>query len=256
MTSQTIPLESNQGIILDRIGGDVRLEGWDRQELQARGDVIQVERRADVVVISCAGDLALSLPAHARLTINSIGGDLRLQGVDGAVDVGLVGGDAVLSNLPGPVQLRDRIGGVLRLDNVSNLSMDSQGAGERFHSADVARRKVERAARHADASLRSAQVRIQRTSDGHMDDRIERANRQVARATRQAQAALRRAQVSVQEMSSGGSQPESGGHGDSASASTEGVSEEERMVILRMLQDHKITSEQAEKLLAALEGNS
>jgi hypothetical protein len=34
------------------------------------------------------------------------------------------------------------------------------------------------------------------------------------------------------------------------------VSDEERMVILKMLQEKKITSEEAEKLLSALEGGS
>jgi hypothetical protein len=34
----------------------------------------------------------------------------------------------------------------------------------------------------------------------------------------------------------------------------EPVSEEERMAILKMLQEKKITSEEADKLLAALEG--
>ena len=37
-------------------------------------------------------------------------------------------------------------------------------------------------------------------------------------------------------------------------AMNEPVSDEERMTILKMLQEKKITSEQADKLLAALEG--
>ena len=38
-------------------------------------------------------------------------------------------------------------------------------------------------------------------------------------------------------------------------AEGEPVSDEERLMILRMLHEQKITSEQAEKLLAALEGS-
>ena len=45
----------------------------------------------------------------------------------------------------------------------------------------------------------------------------------------------------------------SGGRAPSSPPS-EAVTEEERMSILRMLQDKKITSEDAEKLLSALEG--
>jgi hypothetical protein len=97
------------------------------------------------------------------------------------------------------------------------------------------------------------------------DDFSERINRRVQdathRATERAEAAMRRAEANMRrsEENMRGQQGRrfsfnwSAGHGPSVPP-VEPVSDAERMAILKMLQDKKITSEDAEKLLSALEG--
>jgi hypothetical protein len=97
------------------------------------------------------------------------------------------------------------------------------------------------------------------------DDFSERINRRVQEATgraqRQAEAAMRRAEDNMRRAESDMRRMRgrrfsfnwSGGRPPSAPP-VEPVSDEERMTILKMLQDKKISAEEAEKLLSALEG--
>ena len=95
------------------------------------------------------------------------------------------------------------------------------------------------------------------------EDFSERINRTVERASRHAEAAARRAEENMRRAEENMRRQQgrrfsfnwSGGRGGMPPVSpSEAVTEEERMTILRMLQDKKITSEDAEKLLSALEG--
>ena len=91
------------------------------------------------------------------------------------------------------------------------------------------------------------------------DDFSERINRRVQeatkRATQHAEAAARRAEENIRRQHGRRfSFNWSGGRGGAPVPPTEPVTDEERMTILRMLQEKKITAEDAEKLLSALEG--
>ncbi len=88
-----------------------------------------------------------------------------------------------------------------------------------------------------------------------MNDRLQR---KIQQATERAERKIRRAQAKLDHYQSLGShwKYNSGSSTSSAAPQGEPVSEEERMAILRMLQEKKITSEEAEKLLSALEGDA
>jgi hypothetical protein len=93
------------------------------------------------------------------------------------------------------------------------------------------------------------------------DDFSERINRRVQdatrRATERAEAAARRVEDNLRRQQERRfSFNWSGGRGTPPVPPTEPVTDEERMTILKMLQEKKITSEDAEKLLSALEGGS
>jgi hypothetical protein len=244
MSEQTMPVGAEDIIELERTGGDVHVDGWARQELQARGDVLRVERRADRLVVSSAGDLVVSIPGNAHITLGSIGGDAEIVNLAGTVELSVVGGDATLRNLTGPVRVRGLIGGELHLENVTDLAMNSPKAGERFNSTERARRKVEEATRRAEARLRAADVST------------ERARRRVEEATRRAEAKIHAAGLRMGQVPETDARPANSGRTPNASEPVQPISDEERIAILRMLQDHKITSDQAEMLLTALEGNA
>jgi hypothetical protein len=216
MTKQTISLAPDEAVELQRIGGDLHVEGSDQQDLRATGELVTIERRSGTAVVSCAGDLKIFMARNSRLTLGSIGGDLDLEDLTGTVEIGMVGGDVALRNLTGAVRLVGMIGGDVHMENVGNVSVNSPKAGERFNSADLVRRRVDH-------------------------------------ATRQAEARIRRAEQRVHQVSLAYGQPDAASHDRPPAEPVNPAGEEERIAILRMLQEHKITSEQAEKLLAALD---
>ncbi len=224
MSTHTITLAPDEIVEIERVGGDLDAQGWDGADIQAAGDQVRIEKRSGAVAISCGGDLKLSLPRAAHLSVGAIGGAVRLQDLDGNIELGLVGGDAVLLNLSGPVQLNGMVAGDTHMENVSNISMRPGNAPAGFDVGDRVRRKVEQATQRAQEKARRAEERVRRAE---------------ARA-RNRPHVLFGWDPSVSR---------------SAEPAGEPVSDEERMTILRMLQEKKITSEEADKLLAALEGN-
>jgi hypothetical protein len=224
MSTHTITIAPDEIVEVERVGGDLLAEGWDGADIQAVGDQVRIEKRSGTVAISCGGDLKLSLPRAAHLSAGAIGGAVRLQDLSGKVELGLVGGDAVLLNLSGPVQLNGMVGGDTHMENVSNISLRPGSPTPGFDLNDRVRRKVEQATQRAEEKVRRA------------EDKIRRAETK----------ARNRPHVLF------GWDPAARAGAEPAG---EPVSDEERMAILRMLQEKKITSEEADKLLAALEGN-
>lgn len=62
MSKQTLSIGADPAIELERAGGDLVIEGWERAELEAQGDGLQVDREGNSVSISGGGDLKLSVP--------------------------------------------------------------------------------------------------------------------------------------------------------------------------------------------------
>lgn len=224
MNTQTLSLGPDEIVEIERVGGDFQAQGWDEATLQAAGDRLRVEKRSGAVVISSAGDLKLSMPRGARLSTGAVGGDARLEDLTGDIELGLVGGDAVLLNLSGQIQLNGMVGGDTRMENVANVSMSHGSQAATFDVGDRLRRKVEQATRRAEEKTRRAEEKIRRAEARvHQRPHVLFGWDPAPRAA--------------------------------AEPVGEPVSDEERMTILRMLQEKKITSEEADKLLAALEGN-
>ena len=231
MTTQTLTLDSNPVLEIEQVSGDVFMEGWERTELQAQGDNIHIEPSDGLLNISCDGDLKLSMPRATKLTIRFVGGDLKAENLDGPINVSFVGGDAILRNLKGQVSLNGMVGGETKLENVNQVSMHTNKNGAGPDISDLIRRKVEQATHRAEQKMRRAESKIKIAEHKlHRNAQI-RANVDVGRWKWNA--------------TPGPVKP---------SGINEPVSDEERMTILKMLQEKKISSEQADKLLAALEG--
>ena len=219
MSTQTIPIGSGDSVEIRQVGGDLTLQGWDRNELQARGDQLRSERQEASIAVACSGDLDGSVARGVKLSISTVGGDVRLENLAGSIELGVIGGDVELRNLSGAIRVTGPLGGDIQMENVANISMGHSGKGAEF-------------------------------------DIGERIRRTVQQATRRAETRLRRAEVKLRQYDGGSWKYNSGPDFTSPAQPGEPVSEEERMTILRMLQEKKITSEQAEKLLSALEGNA
>jgi hypothetical protein len=231
MKTQTIALGSNPALDIERVGGDLIIEGWERSDLEAQGDNIHIERSGESLVISSDGDLNLSVPRAAMLTVSFVGGDLKVRDLTGPIDISFVGGDAVLRNLTGQVSLNGLVGGDTKLENVIRVSMDANKSAVAHEVSERVKRKVEQVTRRAEQKIRHAEKKVQNAEHKLRHHAQIKANIDNGRWKWNA---------------TPGSFPPSG--------INEPVSDEERMTILKMLQEKKITSEQADKLLSALEG--
>lgn len=230
MTTQKIPVAAEDSIEARRVGGNLRIKGSDGAELEAHGDSMRIEKGEGSIVITCGGDLELSIPQGARLVVSGIGGDVTIEGLSGSVEIGPIGGDAILRHLSGNVVLTGPLGGETHMEDVAHFSMH-RNFGPDFDVSDRLRERVRQKLEHA--TLR-AEAKIKKAEQ---------------KAHRHAQIRAHYSEGFRWKWDDAAGTPQSSGQ-------AEAVTDEERMAILRMLQDKKITSEQAEKLLAALEGKA
>ena len=245
MTTQTLSLRSKPEIEIKNVGGDLIVEGWDRSDLEARSDDSpRIEQDGDEVTLSCGSDLNVSVPRGASLTISYVGGDLKVENLDGAVELSFVGGDVALQNISGEVSLEGVIGGETQTENVRKITI---GARADKVGADISvkvQRKVGEAMRRADRKIREAEQKMRQAHSIHLESRMQNID----------QLRMHHAGQPIPPRDPSSRPFNFGLNTSEAEEASQPVSDEERMAILKMLQEKKITSEEADKLLAALEG--
>jgi len=245
MTTQTLSLGSKPKIEISNVGGDLTVEGWERTALEARSDDSpRIEQEGDKATLSCGSDLNVSVPRGASLTISYVGGDLEVENLDGTVEVSFVGGDVVLQNIAGEVSFVGVIGGETKTENVRKITMGIQGGNVSAHVSAKVQRKVDEAMRRADRKIRAAEQKMRQAHSAHLESRMQ--NIEQLRMHHAGQP-IPPSEPSSRRFNFGLNTPE-------AEEGNQPVSDEERMAILKMLQEKKITSEEADKLLTALEG--
>ena len=121
MRTEIITTNAAPNILVRAIPGDLRVAGWDRNELMAKtdGDSLELASASDPILIVCNEDLILYMPRGACLKVESIAGDASLQAINGALDIGPVAGDLSLHDL-GRLTLAD-VSGDVSIHNVSGL---------------------------------------------------------------------------------------------------------------------------------------
>jgi len=229
-------------VSLDSVADDLALRG-------ARGD-IKVNVGEDVIVyldpktdgeysIVAGDDILLVLPPNANATLSIRGDEINFDwpGVEPDEDatervVVLGNGSAKISlSAGGDVRVSDRADAgeyAEEFGNFAGLNFDWSGFGERI-SRQVGRATAQ-AAKRADEALRRAERHAERHA------RKWKANVNVGRW---------KWDIGPNGVVTPPTPP---------TPPSEPVAEEERMAILKMLQEKKITAAQAEELLAALEG--
>jgi hypothetical protein len=125
MQQQTVPTSPNPHILVHPVSGDLRVAGWDRNELMVKTDGSRLDllSDADPINISCDEDVILYLPRAANLQVESISGDASLQALSGPVTLGPVAGDLTLKDL-GPVTL-GTVSGDASLRNIGALNAEN-----------------------------------------------------------------------------------------------------------------------------------
>lgn len=226
-------------VTLDSVADDLALRG-------ARGNikvnvgedvVVYLEPKADGVYSITAGDdILLVLPTNANATLGLHGDriDIDWPGIENDPDVierGMVLGDGsakITLNSGGDIRVtNDTTAGnsAEEFGNFAGLNFDWSGFGERIS------RQVEQATARAARRAEEAARRVERHAE---------------RQARRWKGNVKMDRWNWDFGSRGVPAP--------PSPPSEPVAEEERMAILKMLADKKITAEQAEQLLNALEG--
>jgi hypothetical protein len=246
MATQTLSLGTKPEIEITNVGGDVTVKGWERVDLEARSDGSpRIEHDGDEVTLSSGGDLSVSVPRGTSLTINYVGGDLKVENLDGNVEVSFIGGNVMLQNITGQVSLEGVIGGETQTENVRKITMGAQKGKVGADISAKVQRKVDEAMRRADRKIREAERKVRHAHSAHLESRMQNIE----------QLRMHHGGQPIPPRDSSSSRRFNFGLNTSESANAnQRISDDERMAILKMLQEKKITSEEADKLLSALEG--
>ncbi len=255
-----------QQAILERVGGSAALQtDVFGERMRAGGDALVslgITAGPDAV-ISAGGSSRVQLPAGARL-------NLKIQSSANSIVVDLAGKR---------FDVHEREYTYPMGAEMPTLSIEAGGS---VRVTDEAWEPVDLHARFERAEKRAEEWGIQGMAAGMraVEQVVADSQRIAEIASRAGQEAARHAEERVREVMrdldlrfGGAPSTEAPVHGqapetaqapvepappskDEADANAQGVSEEERMFVLRMLQEKKITLEEAEKLLDALEGRS
>ena len=276
------------GISLNEIGGDLSIRDTGPVNIGTIGADLSLRNvKGDVHVKNAGGDVAMH-GVEGNVLLDSVADDLALRGAGGNINVN-VGEDVVVYLDPKPEGAYSVVAGddiLLVLPPNANATLAIQGDEIDFdwpgieNDEDVTERTVVLGNGSAKISLSAGgDVRVSDRSDaGEFAEEFgnfaglnfdwsgfgERISRQVERATKRAEEVARRAERHAgrharkwkANVNVGRWNWDIGPNGvvTPPRPPTEPVSEDERMAILKMLQEKKITAAQAEELLKALEG--
>jgi hypothetical protein len=240
-----------------KIGGDVRAEGITELSVAKAGGNIQAEVQSIAGPIQAGGDIQMKVTG-----IGSSGADLKAGGdITLLVDPGISVNLAVDS---GADEISIRVGN--QLVNLEEGSFQGVlGAGGPLLRLDAGGTVQVSDAVEGDVDLEhdfgvdftSLQQNMDRLSE-HAARISDAASRKVDEAVRHAEKRMQHAMRTMERKMPGmvGNIPAPDRPASPGQASASAISNEERMAVLKMLQEKKISLEQAEKLLSVLEGRS
>jgi hypothetical protein len=125
MQQQTVPVNPNASVLIRAIPGDLRVAGWERNELMAKtsGSLLKLVSGTFPITVVCDEDLIVYLPHATTLQVERVSGDASLQALSGPVTLGPVNGDLTIKDL-GPVTL-GKVSGDVSLRNVGALNAET-----------------------------------------------------------------------------------------------------------------------------------
>lgn len=93
--SERLAVGPQPKIKIETIDGDLRLVGWDNDEILVRADndVVAVQQSGDEINITCQDDLAINVPKNSQVHILTVNGDVSVRGLAGEFEVDVVNGD-------------------------------------------------------------------------------------------------------------------------------------------------------------------
>jgi DUF4097 and DUF4098 domain-containing protein YvlB len=113
MLKKTMQIGSASKVRIAAAPGDLRVTGWDSNDILARtdGEELDISAGADEVTVTCDGDLILSIPRRLSLDLEAVSGDADVRELPGGVAIREVEGDLSL-RLVGAASIGTVIGDV------------------------------------------------------------------------------------------------------------------------------------------------
>ncbi len=96
--SRRISVGSQPKIKIESVEGNLRLVGWDNEEILVRSDdeAISLQQNRDEVNITCQDDLAINVPKNSHVHVLTVNGDMSVRGLSGDFDADVVNGDVAI----------------------------------------------------------------------------------------------------------------------------------------------------------------
>jgi len=91
--AKTISAGRTPKIVIENIGGDLSLSGWEGDTILLKSDDEHCVQNGDTVTISSDDDVSLRVPRSAAVFIQNIEGDASIRGVMGGIELKEIQGD-------------------------------------------------------------------------------------------------------------------------------------------------------------------
>ncbi len=253
--------ELSGGMELHHIAGNLVLKsslGDKTYHANADGDIVArfPEGSSARFVLEAGGTLLARLPEVEEE------GPGRLVGRvgDGAATVELRAGKTLSVKMRGPGETPTPFGIDVGVDLAAQIEAQIAESLGAFDLGSVAQREIEKAMRKAEREIERAREHAERERQ-RAEQRLHRAEEKAQEIARRAEERAQEAARRAQERIARHRPPDIGLFGKDITVDLGGrhrphrpkVSDEEQLMILRMVQEGKISTEEAEKLLKALE---
>lgn len=101
MSSQTIPTSLAPEIIIDQVGGNLQVKGWENPVVMVNATPhdLHLEEQDDVVRLSCASDCEIRLPSGASVNVKTAHGNAQFRFLEDPLRIGIIHGSLFLRNV-------------------------------------------------------------------------------------------------------------------------------------------------------------
>ncbi len=136
-----LDINPNSLVTITSRSGEIGVRSWNKPQIRIRGEIgqglIDVDTKRDIVVIDTTTknkawgssgrevDFIVTVPKQVRLDLNGFSTSMRIDGIDGAINMTTISGDLSLLDAQGKHNLRT-VSGDIDIENVSGqLNVES-----------------------------------------------------------------------------------------------------------------------------------
>lgn len=147
-TDTTFALDGAERLEVEALGGSIRVDTWDREEIRVRADhstrtFVVVERRRGTVQVESEArrgpanivDFHITVPRALALALEGQYGDVIVEGSDGAVEVETLRGEVTIRGGRGDVRVANTVGNVLVEGASGRIDVESTAGDVRIVSS-------------------------------------------------------------------------------------------------------------------------